>query len=223
MGARRAPPRGPDVRPHHLLVAVAVIITVAACGDAPRPVAPADPPQPPQAGASPTVPAVDARRLAEVRSFRSVRRPVTVAAPARIAIPAIGVDSDLQRLGRDRDGAIEVPTAWQVAGWYAPGVKPGQPGPAVIIGHVDSRDGPAVFFRLRELTAGDEIVITRADGSRSTFLVDRIERHAKTRFPTDDVYLPTLRPTLRVVTCDGAFDRATGHYRDNLVVFADLR
>lgn len=167
-----------------------------------------------------TTPSPD--RLAEIRSHRSVRVPVTVAPPARIEIPDIGVSSGLQRLGRDPTGAIEVPHAWGQAGWYAPGVKPGQVGPAVILGHVDSRKGPAVFFRLRELERGDEILVTRDDGSRLTFVVDRVERHAKTRFPTDDVYLSTLEPTLRLVTCDGTFDRTTGHYRDNLVVFADL-
>jgi sortase (surface protein transpeptidase) len=93
----------------------------------------------------------------------------------------------------------------------------------VIVGHVDSKRGPAVFYRLRELRRGDRIEITRTDGSVVTFVVDRLEQHAKTRFPTDDVYLPTLEPTLRLVTCDGAFDRFTGHYRDNLVIFADLR
>jgi hypothetical protein len=80
-----------------------------------------------------------------------------------------------------------------------------------------------VFFRLRELAAGDRIVITRDDGSRVTFVVDRLERHAKTRFPTDEVYLSTLEPTLRLVTCGGPFDRGSGHYQDNLVVFAELK
>ncbi|HSK98152.1 MAG TPA: class F sortase [Euzebyales bacterium] len=143
--------------------------------------------------------------------------------PTGIAIPSLDVTSDLQRLGRDADGAIEIPSRWQVAGWYAEGVRPGQVGPAVILGHVDSRRGPAVFYRLRELRRGDTIDIARRDGSIVTFVVDRLERHAKTRFPTDDVYLPTLEPTLRLVTCDGTFDSSTGHYRDNLVVFATLR
>jgi sortase (surface protein transpeptidase) len=133
------------------------------------------------------------------------------------------VTSELQRLGRDAVGAIEIPNEWQVAGWYAEGVRPGQVGPAVIVGHVDSRQGPAVFYRLREMRRGDKIKITRRDGSVVTFVVDRLEQHAKTRFPTDDVYLPTLEPALRLVTCDGTFDRSTGHYRDNLVVFAHLR
>jgi len=165
----------------------------------------------------------DAEALAGVRHFRSVRPDPSVPLPTSVVIPSIGVTSDLQRLGRDAEGAIEIPSGWQVAGWYSEGVRPGQVGPAVIVGHVDSAQGPAVFFRLRELRRGDQIAVTREDGSSATFVVDRLEQHAKTRFPTDDVYLPTLEPTLRLVTCGGAFDRSTGHYRDNLVVFANLR
>jgi sortase (surface protein transpeptidase) len=166
---------------------------------------------------------IDAEALAEVRDFRSIRPDPAVPLPTSIEIPSIGVTSGLQRLGRDADGAIEIPNEWQVAGWYAEGVRPGQVGPAVIVGHVDSKQGPAVFYRLREMRRGDKIKITRRDGSVVTFVVDRLEQHAKTRFPTDDVYLPTLEPALRLVTCDGTFDRSTGHYRDNLVVFAHLR
>ena len=164
----------------------------------------------------------DATELDDVRRFRSVRPGRVVPLPVSIEIPAIGVTSDLERLGRDAAGAIEIPSGWQVAGWFAEGVRPGQVGPAVIVGHVDSTQGPAVFYRLRELQRDDKIRITREDGSVVTFVVDRLEQHAKTRFPTDDVYLPTLEPTLRLVTCDGTFDPSTGHYRDNLVVFADL-
>jgi hypothetical protein len=176
----------------------------------------------PAAAAVPATEAVDAQALDAVRRFRSVRPGSVVAPPVSIAIPAIGVTSDLERLGRDAAGAIEIPSEWQIAGWYAEGVRPGQAGPAVIVGHVDSKRGPAVFYRLRELRHRDEITITRKDGSVATFVVERVERHAKTRFPTDDVYLPTLQPALRLVTCDGTFDSSTGHYRDNLVVFANL-
>lgn len=184
--------------------------------------APVDAPAPTTEHPHARQPTVDADRLAEIAAYRSVREPVAVAEPTHIAIPAIDVRSDLERLDRDSDGAITVPATWDAAGWYAPGVRPGQRGPAVILGHVDSQDGPAVFYRLRDLEHGDEVTVTRRDGSRVTFVVDRIERHAKTRFPTDDVYLPTAAPTLRLVTCGGTFDRDNGHYRDNLVVFADM-
>jgi sortase (surface protein transpeptidase) len=163
-----------------------------------------------------------ARAPSNVRDYRAARESETVAAPARVEVPSVGISSDLETLGLADDGAIEVPHEWQQAGWYADGPRPGQQGPAVILGHVDSKAGPAVFHRLRELEPGAEIVITRDDGSQVTFAVDRVERHAKTRFPTDDVYFPTLEPTLRLVTCGGAFDHNTGHYTDNVVAFASL-
>jgi sortase (surface protein transpeptidase) len=116
-----------------------------------------------------------------------------------------------------------VPSRWEVAGWYAPGTRPGDPGSAVILGHVDSKRGPAVFYRLRQLRRGDAINITRADGSSVRFTVQRIEQYDKQRFPTDDVYYPTLTPTLRLVTCGGEFDAAAGHYRSNVIVFATMQ
>ncbi len=168
-------------------------------------------------GAEPSV-----RLPAAVTQFRSVREHRPVAVPTAIRIPVIGVDSTLQRLGRNPDGSVQVPREWGRAGWYAGGARPGQPGPAVVLGHVDSRSGPAVFFRLHELRPGDAVIVERRDGSVARFRVDRVERHPKDRFPTDEVYFPTLEPTLRLVTCAGAFDRSVGHYRDNLIAFATL-
>jgi hypothetical protein len=164
---------------------------------------------------------------AAVRDFRSVRGYRPTPAPVRLEIPRIGVDTALQRLGQDDRGAVEVPSGprqWQDAGWYAGegGTRPGAPGSAVILGHVDSRRGPAVFYRLRELRAGDPVVVVRADGSRARFVVDRVEQYPKRRFPTEDVYFPTLSPKLRLVTCGGTFDPVARHYRDNVIVFASL-
>jgi Sortase domain len=164
---------------------------------------------------------------AAVRDFRSVRGYRPTPLPVRLEIARIGVDTALQRLGQDRGGAVEVPTGprqWQDAGWYAGegGTRPGDPGSAVILGHVDSKRGPAVFYRLRELRTGDPVVVVRADGSRVRFVVERVEQYPKGRFPTEDVYYPTLSPKLRLVTCGGDFDPAAGHYRDNVIVFASL-
>jgi Sortase domain len=164
---------------------------------------------------------------AAVRDFRSVRGYRRTPVPVRLEIARIGVDTTLQRLGQDPGGAVEVPSGprqWQDAGWYdgEGGTRPGDPGSAVILGHVDSKRGPAVFYRLRELRAGDPVVVVRADGSRVRFLVERVEQYPKRRFPTEDVYYPTLRPKLRLVTCGGTFDPADGHYRDNVIVFASL-
>ncbi|MDQ4029174.1 MAG: class F sortase, partial [Actinomycetota bacterium] len=157
-----------------------------------------------------------------VKSFRSTRRYDVVARPERIRIPVIGVNSRLEELGQNANGTVEVPEDWDVAGWFEGGARPGQRGPAVILGHVDSRSGPAVFYRLRELTPGDKILIDQRDGRTAAFIVDRTERRPKTRFPTTDVYFPTLRPVLRLVTCGGSFDESSGHYRDNVIVFASL-
>jgi sortase (surface protein transpeptidase) len=128
----------------------------------------------------------------------------------------------LQRLHRATDGVLQTPSHWQVAGWYADGVRPGDVGPAVIAGHIDSVSGPAVFYRLRELTRGDAVVVTRADGSHVRFVVASSQHYPKSRFPTEAVYGPTAVPVLRLVTCTGAFDAVARSYVDNLVVTAYL-
>jgi sortase (surface protein transpeptidase) len=130
------------------------------------------------------------------------------------------VDTGLEALGRAPDQSIEVPRQPSSAGWWAGGPRPGQVGPAVILGHVDSKAGPAVFFRLGELEAGDEVLVERADGTTARFLVTTLERYHKAEFPSELLYYPTVKPELRLVTCGGPFDSSTGHYRDNLVAFA---
>jgi hypothetical protein len=157
-----------------------------------------------------------------LRRYRSTRRIDRVGRPRRLLIPTIGVDSRLQRLGRNADGSVEVPLEWQVAGWFAEGPAPGERGPAVILGHVDSRTGPAVFYHLRELQPGDAILVKHAQGRVSKFLVDRVEQFDKNGFPTQAVYFPTLEPVLRLITCGGDFDHSSGHYRDNVIAFASL-
>jgi sortase (surface protein transpeptidase) len=159
------------------------------------------------------------------RGFRSARGYRATPVPVRIDIPSIGVSSALDRLGRAPDGTVETPPLSRggVAGWYEPGPRPGDPGSAVILGHVDSTRGPAVFYRLRELRRGDEVRVGRADGSTVRFVVQRTEQTLKRRFPTDDVYYPTWRPGLRLVTCGGVFDASWGHYLSNIIVYATIR
>ena len=140
--------------------------------------------------------------------------------PLRIAIPAIGVDSTLTDLGIAGDGTIEVPTDYAQAGWLDTSPAPGQRGPAVVAGHVDSKQGPAVFFKLSKLSAGDAITVTRRDGSTVTFTVDGVQRFAKSAFPTAATYGPVPGPALRLITCAGAYDSSAGGYQDNVVVFA---
>jgi hypothetical protein len=153
-------------------------------------------------------------------AFRSARTYPAASDPVRLRVPALDLDSPLQRLGHRADGSIAVPKRPDVAGWYKDGPRPGQPGPAVILGHVDSRDGPGVFVHLARLTAGAVIHVDRADGSTASFEVTQVERVPKVRFPTDAVYAPTLQSTLRLVTCGGTFDHTRGSYRDNVIVFA---
>jgi sortase (surface protein transpeptidase) len=169
---------------------------------------------------APTVAAPAAAPPNPADSFRSDLTYQEVAAPVRLRIPALHVDSKLIDLGRQPDGSVAVPPRTDIAGWYDGGPRPGQPGPAVILGHVDSKDGPGIFIDLHAVTAGTEIRVDRADGSSVIFTVTKVQKVAKTRFPTDLVYAPTLDPTLRLVTCGGSFDRAKGSYRDNVIAFA---
>ena len=147
--------------------------------------------------------------------------PADAATPLRVRVPAIGVDSTLVDLGLDAAGALAAPADPAAAGWYAGGPVPGDVGPAVVAGHVDSAEGPAVFARLRELAPGDEVLVDRSDGTTARFTVTRVERHPKDAFPTAAVYGPTADAQLRLVTCGGAFDRAARSYEDNVVVFAE--
>ena len=123
------------------------------------------------------------------------------------------------QLGLERDKSIEVPDELGVAGWWEGGPRPGQVGPAVIMGHV-RWNTPAVFSRLGSLQRGDEILVDRADGTTARFVVTGQGKYRKVAFPSDLVYYPTLEPELRLVTCGGPIDPATGHYSENLVVFA---
>lgn len=153
-------------------------------------------------------------------TYRSTRTHSETALPVRLRIPAIDVDTGLQSLGLASDKSIEVPDEPNVAGWWERGPRPGQVGPAVILGHVDSKTGPAVFYRLGSLQRGDEVLVDRADGTTARFVVTRQGTYRKVAFPSDLVYYPTLEPELRLVTCGGPIDRTTGHYSENLVVFA---
>ncbi len=157
-----------------------------------------------------------------IQTIHSVVPVAPAADPVRLRIPSIGVDTALQSLGLLANGSLEVPSQWQVAGWFRGGVRPGNPGPAVIAGHIDSRTGPAVFYRLRELHAGDAVLVSRADRSVVKFVVDDIAEYRKDTFPAATVYGPQPVPVLRLITCTGDFDRSTGNYLDNLVVSAQL-
>ncbi len=126
-------------------------------------------------------------------------------------------------LGLRPNGELDVPTRFERVGWWSGGVPPGGQGPAVLAGHVDSRRGPAVFFRLRELRPGDEVRVRGADGRTVAYAVERSVNYAKADFPTAEVYGPSERPTLRLVTCSGRFNRSRRSYDENLVVYATAK
>lgn len=142
------------------------------------------------------------------------------ASPVSIDIPAINLHATLQTLGLDASGELQPPTNLTQAGWYTGSPVPGQAGPSVIAGHVDSYQGPAVFFNLKSLNPGDRITVGLSSGRSVTFQVMLVQRYPKDQFPTQDVYGPRPDPELRLITCGGGF--ANGHYLDNIVVYATL-
>ena len=145
--------------------------------------------------------------------------------PVSVDIPAIGVTSKLLRLGVNADGSIQVPslrTSADEAAWYKYSATPGQIGASIIEGHVDSYSGPAVFFRLGALRPGDTVDVTLADGITAIFRVTGVREYAKSNFPAKYIYGATSYAALRLITCGGAFDYATGHYLSSTVVFASL-
>jgi Sortase domain len=146
--------------------------------------------------------------------------------PVSVDIPAIGVHTQLLRLGVNADGTVQVPplttTGADEAAWLRYSATPGQIGASVIEGHVDSYRGPAVFYRLGALRPGDTIDVTLADGVTGIFRVTGVREYAKDKFPAKVVYSDANFAALRLITCGGAFDYATGHYLSSTVVFASL-
>lgn len=141
--------------------------------------------------------------------------------PTGVSVAALGVSSPVAVVQRDdRTGELVPPDSLQTVGWYAGGPAPGERGPAVIAGHVDSVAGPAAFFALRDLVAGDDVVVTRADGGAVRFRVTRVDQYDKGQFSSAAVYGPTPGPELRLITCGGVFDQSVRSYRDNVVVYA---
>ena len=152
----------------------------------------------------------------------STTAPRKIPTPVSVKVPSVGIASNLIPLGLNPDRTLEVPKDFALAGWYTGRPVPGEPGPSVIAGHVDSKSGPAVFYRLRDIQPGALVDVTRSDGTVARFKVVAKEQHEKDEFPTEHVYGPTTDPELRLITCGGDFNRSIGHYDDNIVVFAQL-
>ena len=195
--------------------AIAVVTAVALCsgawllrgGSEAHP-----PPQPAAAEARP-----------DLRVERSAAPALPPSPPDRIRIPAIRVDAPLTGLGLTSSGSLDVPPAERtdLAGWYEAGATPGETGTAIVAGHVDNAEGPAVFYDLGALKRGNTVEVDRRDGSVAVFAVDAVEVYSARGFPDDKVYGAAPRPELRVITCGGGYSRTTG-YQGNVVVFAHL-
>ncbi|MFF5336110.1 class F sortase [Streptomyces sp. NPDC013181] len=150
-------------------------------------------------------------------------RPLPYAPVDRVVIPAIQVDAPVVDVNLDPDGWIETPPPEDpnLAGWYQNGIAPGQTGTSVIVGHVDNKAGPAVFYGLGSLVKGDRVEIERSDDRVAVFEVYGVEVFAKNDFPGARVYGDTGQPELRVITCGGGYTKANG-YDGNVVAFARL-
>jgi hypothetical protein len=140
------------------------------------------------------------------------------APPAEVTIPGLGVEAPVRPTGQV-DGALAIPPPDE-AGWWADGPRPGEPGRAVIVGHLDTVDGPAVFGSLPEIREGMSIVVVGHDGARHAFETVGVASVEKSSFPAQLVYAPSRKPTLALITCSGRFDEATGHYENNLIILA---
>jgi sortase (surface protein transpeptidase) len=191
------------------------LLVVGLSGHAPPPWSP--PPVPPASAAG----AKDGAD-AMTRS-RHGPKPMSRSVPVSLTIPAIGVNAQVISLGLDADGGVAVPPLSEpfLASWFDRGPAPGQAGSAVLLGHVDAAGvGPAVFYRLGDLAPGDLITVTRRDGRTAIFRVTSVGLYSENAFPAGRVYADTGTPTLRLITCGGAFDWTTHLYLDRTIVWA---
>lgn len=201
-----------------LLTAVAVCVALAGCSS--------DAPSASSSAATSGAPSASASAQGEAASgppeAATTGRPDRTA-PTQVSIPSIGVKSALMELGLNADGTVEVPPSEKgmTAGWYSGGSVPGAPGPAVLIGHNDTRFGRAVFHDLKNIRKGAEVLVRDGAGKTLRFTVTGKEAVSKKAFPTEKVYGPSKDSTLRLITCDGEFD-AEGHTVDNLIVYGAL-
>jgi hypothetical protein len=193
-----------------VVLAVALVLVLS-----PKATAPIAPPSPGAPGST---------GMASVAGTAAETAPgLPAAKPASLTIPAIGVRAEgIKDLGLTPNGALEVPGDATTVGWFTGAPSPGEAGPAVLAAHVDYKHVPGAFSRLKELKPGEQARVGRADGRIAVFTVYRVDRYAKAAFPTDQVYGDTPDPELRLITCGGAFDRASGNYLDNVVAYAKL-
>lgn len=149
--------------------------------------------------------------------------PLARSLPVKISVPAIFIEAPVTGLDLDRKGQLGAPpmSRPKVVGWFRGGPSPGEAGTSLIVGHRDTRTGPAIFLNLNALHPGDSVKVTRADRTTAVFTVDEVRKYAKDKFPDNKVYGAARRPELRLMTCGGRFDKKNG-YSANVVVFAHL-
>jgi sortase (surface protein transpeptidase) len=204
--ATQLPPAPPESSPSSVLAAPAPT----------SPPATMPPPTPPTTTPPTTTTAPPVERVAAQPT------PSAPLVPTRVRIAKIGVDASMTDLHKQADNTLEVPEDIRLTGWYTGRSVPGEPGPSVVVGHVDSAaEGPGVFYRLKELMPGDLIEIERSDGSIAKFRVTDSELVLKSQFPTEKVYGSVEGSKLRVITCGGTFNASTHHYEGNVIVYAD--
>lgn len=156
------------------------------------------------------------------KTERKQTAPLPASDPVRVRIPSLKVDSTLERLGLDKNQAMETPKNPDKAGWFHPGPTPGANGPSVIAGHVTWDGAPTVFFDLARIDPGDKVEVARKDGTTAEFTVDRVRTYPKDKFPTVEVYRNLDHAGLRLITCGGDYSEADRRYADNVVVYATL-
>ncbi|MCW7944502.1 hypothetical protein AAW14_21435 [Streptomyces hygroscopicus] len=144
--------------------------------------------------------------------------------PKRIVIPQIGVDAPFTGLSLSTSGQLNPPPSnnKNLVGWFKDGASPGERGASIVVGHLDTKTGPAVFVLLRTLKPGNMVDITRADGNVASFKVDSVDTFSKAHFPNNRVYADAPTPQLRLITCGGNYNHRVHDYEDNVVVFAHL-
>lgn len=172
--------------------------------------------------AAPPVYSPPAPQIAEAAPVTPLVGTLPKSEPVHLRVPDVNIDTNLLTVGRNSDGTLEVPESPHIAGWYKHGPTPGELGPAIIVGHVDSHRGPGVFWRLRELRPGQIIEVKRANGTTAKFTVQSTKEFAQNNFPTKEVYGNINHGGLRLITCGGTYNRITDSYSHNTVVYASL-
>ncbi len=160
---------------------------------------------------------------ANLKPVETTTKKLTKSEPTHIKIPAVGIDSAVRPVGKKADGSMETPGIFEpTTGWYKHGPTPGEIGPSIIVGHVDTYKGPSIFYRLKDLKQGDIIEVARKDGQIAKFKVTGLQQFDQSNFPTDAVYGNIDHAGIRLITCGGTYDRRTDSYSHNTVVFGEL-